>query len=206
MNNRGNVGITAIPLLISFLLIGATASTVMLGDQDSIALDANQTVRNVVDELTKYLKIDDAIGKYYTFNGVRSVKKIVIQIKQIFQNTINMSEVKIKIINENDVMILGYSGHAVECNSGSLFEHRLWDTTNNTFGLIVLIDQDRSLIDHNVMNEDTAFIAIKLPDQFAMKNRESITISITPPGGRTSSVSLETPSFHSSNIISFGKV
>ena len=206
MNNIGNVGVTAIPLLTSFLLIGATTSSVIFDGTDSIALDAEQTVKDTIDEITTYLKIEDAIGKYYTTNGVRSVEKIVILIKQFIRNEINISEVKIKICNNNDVILLDYSGFAVESNSKATFENQVWDSTNNAYSLIVILDKDRSLLDYNIMNGDIAFIAIRLPDQFAMKNSDSITISIMPSKGITSSITLETPSVHISNIISFGKI
>jgi len=185
-------------------LIGASASTIMIEDTDSIALDAKQTLNDTINEITTYLKIEDVIGKYYVTNGVRSVEKIVIYIKQFFRNTINMSEVTIKISNNNDVILLDYSGHAVESNSKAVFEHQVWETTNNAFSLIVIFDKDRSLLDYNIMNEDTAFIAIKLPDQFVMEKDDTITISIIPAKGIIRSIVLETPSFHSSNIISFG--
>jgi archaellin len=173
---------------------------------DDIALDAEQTLKDTIDEITTYLKIEEAIGKYYTTNGIRRVEKIVIFIKQFIPNEINMSEVKIKICNNNDVILLDYSGFAVESNSKATFENQVWDLTNNTYSLIVIHDKDRSLLDYNVMNGDIALIAIRLPDQFAMGNSDSITVSIMPSKGITSSIILETPSVHISNIISFGRI
>lgn len=203
MNNKGSAGIMAIPLLTSFLLIGATASSVVFEGSDDIAMDAEQAMNDVLDEITTYLKIDDAIGKYYTTNGVRRVEKIVILVKQFIQSTINMSEVTIKICNNDDVILLRYSGHAVEGRSGAVFKHQVWDKTNHNFSLIVLVDKDRSLLDYNIMNKDKTFIAINLPENFAMNGGESISVSIIPDKGITSSIVLETPSFHSSNVLSF---
>ncbi len=205
MNNIGSTGITAISLLTSFLVTGA-ASSVMFSSSDDLSENAKQMVNDVVNEITTYLRIEDAIGKYYTTDGVRSVEKIVIFVKEFIQNNINMSELTIQISNNNDILLLKYSGHAVEADSDSIFENKVWDKTNNTFSLIVIIDQDRSLLDYNIMNKDTAFIVIKLPDRFFMKNRDSLTVSIIPSNGITSSILLETPSFHISNIISFGEI
>jgi archaellin len=203
MNNKGSVGITAIPLFSSVFLIGATVSTVMFEGTDDMTNDAEKILNDVIDEITTYLKIDDIIGKYYNTNGNRRVEKIVILVKQLFQNAINMSEMTIKISNNNDIILLGYSGHAVESNSEALFEDQVWGETNNAFSLIVTQDNDRSLLDYNIMNKDTAFIAIKLPEQLAMKNDESIIISLIPAKGIIRSIVFETPSFHSSNILSF---
>lgn len=206
MNNIGSTGIAAIPLLVSFLLVGATTSSVIFEDTDGIGLDAENILKDTLDEITTYLKIEDAIGKYYTTNEVRRVEKIVILVKQFIPNEINISDLKIKICNNKDVILLGYSGFAFESNSKSTFENQVWDLTDNAFSLIVIIDKDRSLLDYNVMNGDIAFIAIRLPDQFAMENSDSITLSIMPSKGTTSSVILETPSCHISDIISFGEI
>jgi len=205
MNNWGSTGIVAIPILTSFILIGA-ASSVMFEGQDDMSEDANQIVNDVIDEITTYLKIDDVIGKYYNTNGTRRVEKIVILVKQFIQNAVNISEVTIKICNSNDAILLSYSGYAVESNSAPLFEHKVWEKTNDAFSLVVILDKDRSLLDYNIMNGDIAFIAIRLPDQLAMKNKESITVSIIPAKGIISNAVLETPSFHPSNIISFGEI
>ena len=206
MNNFGSTGITAVPLLVSFLIVGATTSSVIFDGTDNIALDAEQTLKDTIDEITTYLKIEEAIGKYYTTNGVRRVEKIVLLIKQFIPNEINISEVKIKISNNNDVVLLDYSGFATESNSKATFENQVWNVTNKSFSLIAILDKDRSLLDYNVMNGDIAFIAIRLPDQFTMGNGDSITISIIPARGIISSIILETPSVHISNIISFGKI
>lgn len=206
MNNKGSIGITTVPLLTSFLLIGATASSVIFEGSDNVALNTKQRLNDVIDEITTYLKIDSVIGKYYTTNGIRRVEKIVILVKQFIQSTINMKEVMIKICNNNDVILLGYNGYATEGNSRAVFEHQIWETIDNTFSLIVILDNDRSLLDYGIMNKDKTFIAIRLPDNFAMKDGESISLSIILAKGITSSIVLKTPSFHSSNIISFGEV
>ena len=205
MKNIGSIGTTAIPLLSSFLLMGA-ASSVMFGSSDDLSMDAEQIVNGVLDEITTYLKIEDTLGKYYNNNGTRRVEKIVILVKPFIKSAINISELTIKIRNNDDVILLRYSGSAVESDSGGIFENWIWDETSNAFSIIVVLDKDRSLLDYNVMNEDLVFIAVKLPDRFCMKDDETITISIIPSKGIIRTIVLETPSFHSSDIISFGDV
>ena len=207
MNNKGNMGISAIPVLISFLIAGATTSSVILKSSDTTSGDVGQIVNDALEKITTYLEINDAIGKYDVTDGVRSVEKIVLLVKPLVSTNINMSEVMIKISNDNDVLLLSYSGYAVERSSAeTIFENKIWDKTDNAFGLIVLIDTDNSLLTYSVMNDDTAFIAIKLPSGFAMTNDESLTISIIPAQGTTTSVVIETPSFHTANIISFTEI
>jgi archaellin len=206
MNNIGSMGIVYVALFSGFLLVGTTTSSILLDVSNDISMDARQILNDVVDEITTYLKIEEVIGKYNTTNEDRSVDKIVILVDQFIQNTINVSEIVIKICNNNDVLLLRYSGRAIEVDSGGIFENYLWNTINNTFDLIVIIDDDRSLLEYGSMNKDMVFFAIKLPASFAIKKRESITVSITPGKGITSSIVLKTPSFCSSDIISFEEI
>jgi archaellin len=205
MDNFGTTGITTMALLGSIVIAGG-ASSFMLQNTDTLSTNAQHMINDVIDEIVTYLKIDDVIGKYYTDNGNRRVERIVILVKQPIKNTINMSDLTIKLCNNEDVILLGYSGHAEEYNSKGVFENQVWETTNNAFSLIVVIDTDKSLIDYNIMNGDIAFIAIKLPDRFTIDGNEAVTVSIIPAKGIVSSVVLEAPSFHSSDIISFGDV
>ena len=207
MNNKGNMGVSTISVLVSFLIAGATTSSVILKSSDTTSGDVGQIVNDALEKITTYLEINDAIGKYDVTDGVRSVEKIVLLVKPLVSTNINMSEVMIKISNDNDVLLLSYSGYAVERSSAeTIFENQVWDKTDNAFSLIVLIDKDNSLLTYGFMNDDTAFIAIKLPGGFAMNNDESITVSIIPARGTTTSVVLETPSFHTANIISFTEI
>ena len=109
----------------------------------------------------------------------------------------------IQIKNNNDVIMLGYSGYAIEGNSELIFDHQIWGKTNNAFSIIVIIDEDRSLLDYGILNDDTAFIIIHLPEEFVISKGETISIKITPPKGVYRSFNLVAPSFHASNIISF---
>ena len=205
MNNIGSTGIISMALLSSLLIMGASSSVIFEGSDD-LSEDAKQAVNDALEEITTYLKIEEAIGKYYTTNNERRVERIVIFVKQFITSMVNVSELKIKIQNDVDVIVLSYSGHAEKIGSKPMFSHDIWEKTNNSFSIIVTNDNDRSLLDYNIMNKDRGYIAIKLPESFAMKKSEKISISIIPSKGITSSILCETPSLHISNIISFGEI
>lgn len=202
MNNWGTTGTMTMTLLSIFLMTGVSSS-VIFQSIDDLSSDAEKIANEVIDEITTYLKIDDVIGKYYTNNGVRRVERIVILVKQFIKNTVNMSDLTIKICSDKDVLLLGYSGHAEEYNSQTVFEHQIWEKTDNAFSLIAVIDTDKSLVNYSIMNGDLVFIAIKLPDGFTIGENKDVTVSLIPGKGIVSSVILEVPSFHSSDIISF---
>lgn len=205
-NGLSGAGVTGVALIASFLVAGST-STVMLEDVDNINLDAKRMMNDVLQEITTYLKIDDAIGKYYNTGTNRQIERIILFVKQYISNNINMSQITIGLYNSEDVVLLKYSGDAFEVGSNTLFQHYAWESLeNNTFGALVINDEDRSLLDHNVMNDELVYILIPLPEQFKMGKGESMTVSIIPDNGITTSIYLEPPSFHSKNIISFNQI
>ena len=61
---------------------------------------------------------------------------------------------KIKIQNDVDIIVLSYSGHAEKIGSKPMFSHDIWEKTNNSFSIIVTNDNDRSLLDYNIMNKE----------------------------------------------------
>jgi archaellin len=64
MNTEGNLGLISGILLIVFILIGATAASVIMnGKTDVSEEDYTKIVNEVVDELSNYIKINDVVGK-----------------------------------------------------------------------------------------------------------------------------------------------
>ena len=150
-------GITGMALVASFLVAGS-ASTVMLEDVDDINQEAKIMMNDVLQEIINYIKIDDAIGKYYNTGTNRRIERIVLLVKQYINNDINMSKITIELCNNEDVILLKYSGESFEIGSNTLFQHYAWETLeNNTFSILVTNDEDRSLLDHGVMTSGFIF-------------------------------------------------
>jgi len=195
MNKWGSTGITSIILLISFLLIGTTISSVITsGTGGTTEEDIDEMINGILDEITTYIQIKDQIGKYYLDNGVQKIKKIAILVKPLISQDIDISQLTIKLCNGYDVKILNYSGKAQFIGTNSLFEHPIWDDiTDNSYGFIVTLDSDRSLVDYNILNEDMAYIVIRLSEGFSMVNGETMTITLFPSSGITRTTTIEAP-------------
>ncbi len=195
MNCLGSTSIAAVILLVSFLLIGATvASVISSGTEPGSEEEIEELLDDVINELTTYLQIKDKIGKFSMLNDQLQLQQIVLLLSPLISQDIDVTGLTIKLCDGDAVYILNYSGQAAFVGSHSLFEHPLWDSFNAThFGFLVVHDTDRSLIDFDVLNKDLAYALIKLPEELALKKRESLTITLFPSSGITRTVILEAP-------------
>jgi archaellin len=206
MNATGNMAVSTLPVLACVMLVGATTSSTLFTDSgDHLTKDAQQLVNDVLDDLTTYLKIDDVIGKYDQTTGRQRIEKLVLLVKPLFVCTLDIAHMTITLTNDNDVIILIYSNQTVPVSStSSIFEGTVWETPPNTFSLISIIDTDNSLTDYGIMNDDIAYLTIRIPPGFSFNDDDSLTITLIPPTGITRTILLETPTFHTSSIVSFG--
>lgn len=195
MNKRGSIGIATGILLISLILITATAASVINNQTGGISEEnIEQMLDDVLNEITTYIQIKEKIGKYYTTNGEKQIEKIALLIKPLISQNIDISDLTIKLCNGEDIKILSYSGNTELIGSQKLFDHHIWDKiTYDNFGFIVLSDKDDSLESYNVLNKDMAYIIIKLSEEFAMSKGESMTITLLPLSGTTITLEIEAP-------------
>ena len=196
MNNTGNLGITSVILLISFILIAATAFSVLSNDttNGTSKEEIEQMLDDALDSITKYVQITEKIGKYYGPPKQQKIQKIAIMIKPLISNEIDVSELTIKLCDGNSIRILSYSGHAKPINSNNLFDHPIWDSlTVNNFGFLVTHDKDNSIVDHDVINKNTdmTYIVILLSPDFYMKKGENLIVQLFLSSGIIKTTSLE---------------
>lgn len=209
MNNKGNIGISSVVLLISFILIAITALSVLSENnttttgttQDEI----QQMINEALDPITKYIQITDKLGKYYGPPQQQKIQKIAIMIKPMLSNEIDLSELTIKISDGESVRLLTYSGYVEKIGQNRLFDHPIWDNTEeNTFSFIVTHDKDNSLTDYNILNDNTdmTYIIIKLSVEYYMKKGDTLLVELFPSSGITKTMLLEAP-LPMKSVISF---
>ena len=197
MNNQAQLGLIAVVLLISFLLIGAVSAEVLLTDQTDISEeDLNKITNEIVDELCSYLQIKQIIGKYQMIQSEQKIQNIAVFIKPLVTQDIDVSSITIMLSNGEQLHLLFYNGQAAFIGSNSLFEHPLWDTMpNGSFSLLSTIDDDNSIIQSHLLNKNTdmAFILVKLPDKMAIQYGVEIEMTISASPGLSRTVTLEPP-------------
>lgn len=201
MNKTGSMAITGSIILITTILLGIIAVSVLSSPSDSNSEEDmielyNQIVEESIDEISTYLKITDKLGKYYGEPRHQRIEKIAIMIKPLVTINVDISELTIKICNGNSVKILTFNGISEKIGSQSLFGHSLWDNIDeNKFSFIVTHDKDKSLLEHNTINKnsDMGFIIIKLPKDFYMEKGDNLVVTLFPETGITRTTVLEAP-------------
>lgn len=197
MNNQGVTGIATAILLISFILIGATAASVIMGDSgNNPEENYEEILEEALDEISTYIQIKDALGKYNSTTEEQHIQKIAILIKPLFSIDIDASKLVIKLNNGKQIKMLYYNRQAEFISSNSLFEHPIWTTMTDTdFGFIVILDKDQSIIDYGTINDNTdiTYIIIKLPNDFTMKKGDTLELTLFPSTGVTKTINLKAP-------------
>lgn len=197
MNNQGATGIATAILLISFILIGATAASVIMGDSgNNPEENYEEILEEALDEISTYIQIKDALGKYNSTTEEQHIQKIAILIKPLFSIDIDASKLVIKLNNGKQIKMLYYNRQAEFISSNSLFEHPIWTTMTDTdFGFIIILDKDQSIIDYGTINDntDTTYIIIKLPNDFTMKKGDTLELTLFPSTGITKTINLKAP-------------
>jgi len=198
MNNQGATGIATAVLLISFILIGATAASVIMGGTGENTYEENyeEMLEEALDEISTYIQIKDVLGKYNSTPEEQHIQKIAILIKPLFSIDIDASELMIKLNNGQQVKMLYYNRQAEFIESHSLFEHSIWgNMTDTNFSFIAILDKDRSIIDYDTINDNTdmTYVILKLPEDFTMKKGDILEVTLFPSTGITKIITVEAP-------------
>jgi len=196
-NNEGITGISAAIILASIILIAGAAASVTMNSAEGIREeDYEQMINDSLNEISIYIQIKDIIGKYYSIEGERSIRKIAILIKPLFSIDIDLSNLLIQISNGKQIQMLYYCGTSVFVHAHPIFEHPLWNYQNESnFGIITLLDRDKSLINFSTMNDhtDMAYLTIKLSNNFKLNYGDTIQITILPSVGIVRKITIKAP-------------
>ncbi|MDH7517405.1 MAG: hypothetical protein QHH19_03575 [Candidatus Thermoplasmatota archaeon] len=196
MNKLGSAGTVSTIILVGFILSAIAVASIITGETQETTTEKNteEIVNQVLDEITTYIQIKDQVGKFYTTYGEQRIEKIALLIKPLIIQDIDITGLTIKLTNGYDVKILNYSGKAEFIGESSLFEHKAWDEiTYDSYGFIVTIDRDRSLVEHNIINGDMTYVIIKLDESFSVPQRESTTVTLFPYSGIARTTTLRAP-------------
>lgn len=181
------------------MLVLVTAARIIGQDSTGTEIseeNIDEILDETLDEITTYIQIKDKIGKYYGTPHNYKIKKIAILISPLISQNINMSEMTVKISNNENVKIINFIGISDKIGSNNLFDHPIWDQINeNYFGIITTHDKDNSIINYNTINSNTdmLYLIIKLNGSFSMSNGDINIITLFPSTGIQKTIIIEAP-------------
>ena len=183
--------------ILSILVITSTANTLILEpEEDFSEEEMNELLEAIYDDISTYMKIDKIVGEYESNNGQRVLSHIAIQIHSLFTKEIQINNIIIELSNGYDMKYFTYTNECDVLRNYSLFSHPMFKRlTGNSFGIITIIDNDDSIIKHQLINHnsDRLFIIISLKDPFMIKSGDSFSLTLHPPTGTIRTISIDPP-------------
>ena len=205
MNAHGSIGITAAVIILTSLLVGATAGSLLMQSSDSFDIDLEQFADDAVNEVSTYLVVKDIIGKYSSQDQGRSITQIVMLVTPMFHGNVDISGLSLQLNNGEDICVLTYGDSIGTLSENRIFSHSLWQNLpSDSFGLIVLNDDDDSVETLHCLNDpsDTVYVIIQLPSQYQLTKDDTMILTILPKVGVQRSFFLEAP-LSMSAVVSF---
>jgi archaellin len=196
MDHFGRTGILIIVLLLVMVLVSLTTLSLVNTATDEITEDdVTALINDVVDDITSSLQIKDVLGKYNRINDTYVIQQLAILIQPLVPTEIDMTTVPLQLYSNEDVQFLFYPGNASDAlGYHTLFNHPLWKkVTTAVYGILSLHDTDNSLVAHDVINDDMAYLLIKLPEPYQLEKGETVTLTLFPETGFQKTVTLKAP-------------
>ena len=197
MTDTGNLGLTAGIILIIVVLIAAVAGSVIIQTtQDASNRDLTSITNDALDEITTFLQIKNVVGKYDNIQGQEGIQRIALLIKPLVSIHLDITKITVMISSGDDIRILSFSGQVAPIKSHSLFDHPVWDSTDEgSYSVLSTVDDDNSMTDLHLINKNTdmGFIILNLPGTDLLHYGQSLQLTLIPSPGNECSVTLEPP-------------
>jgi len=200
MGHLGRTGLLITVLLLSMVLISLTTlslvnTVVNTGSAELTEDDVTALINDVVDDITSYIRIKDVLGKYCRVNGTYVIQQLAILIQPLVPTELEMTTVPLQLYGNDYVQFLYYPGDMSDAlGSNTLFDHPLWNKVNATvYGILSIHDTDKSLVTYDMMNDDMAYLLVKLPKAYQLEKGESLTLTLFPETGFQKTVTLTAP-------------
>ena len=197
INNDASAGVAAVLLLITILIIGATASSLMTESPQQVTeSDYTEIIDDVYSEITGYVQIKEIIGKYYAHADSYAIKKIILLITPLCTVNIDLNDVFIELQSKNNFKTIYFNNFPTTSKGSDLFENSYWKNISlDAFGCIVALDTDNSISTYNVINDptDMMYLTILLPEDMVLFKGDKLVLSIVPGSGTIRTVEIIAP-------------
>jgi len=188
MREAGSTGIASAILLIAILLMGSSAIYTAMSQDSMSSGDFEDRVNEILDDMTSYFLVKEGYAKIEG-NEI----KILLLVKPVFDDPISISNLTLQVIDDNSIHVMKPQG--IYEAGKDLFDNDLWNEINQSFGIIPVIDKDKSISKEKTVNGDLFYVALCLRGAEV----ENIEISILSETGSVSIITIDIP-FSTSDV------
>lgn len=200
MNNSASSGIISL-FLSSIMIIGtiAVSNETILKNDDKINYNIDnyeEIINDTLDEISTNFNIKHILGKYYNNEKIYYIGKTIILLKPYFDINFDLSNLHILLTNEEKTILLQNNDKTEFVGSYDVFEHPNWNNISYGFySLLIVSDQDNSIKELNIINENTdmIYITLNISDYFDFEKGDKIKISLIPSNGNSQIFILKAP-------------
>jgi archaellin len=200
MNGSASTGVLSL-LLLSIMLMGtaAVSNELFLGNDGEKIYDIDnyeEIINDSLDEVSTYFNIKHILGKYNNDENKHHIGKAVILLKPYFDINFDMSGLHILLSNGEKTLMLQKNDKTELVGSYDVFEHPSWDYISYGFySVLVVSDQDNSIKEFNVVNENTdmVYVTLTFSDYFNVEKGDEIKVSLIPSCGNSQTFMLKAP-------------
>jgi archaeal flagellin FlaB len=187
-NNLGDMGIGAMIVFIAMVLVAGIAATMLIQTANRLEIQSMTSGQETTREVSTGLQIIDIEGK----NNGGLIADITITIRaRAGSGDIDLSQTILEISNGSRKTLLTYNPTARQFNhtndeNGNIFDTGFWNMSNESFGILVLQDDDQSLsVSHPVLDRgDLVMICVNTTECFhGIGPRDDISGVISPEQG-----------------------
>ena len=201
-NNKGAIGIGALIIFISMILVAGIAANVLIQTMNTLQEKALQTGDETLRDISGGIRVTHISGKA----NISKINQIAIIITPTASANIDLSSTYLSLSDTTKNVIMNYNGSvfASTVSNGLFNTLNSSNLTSTTFGIIVIRDTDSSCdVNSPTINDnDLVVILINTTKCFSGIGRKvDIFGSIYPEYGMSGVISFTTPSSYVDTII-----
>jgi flagellin FlaB len=198
-NDLGDMGIGAMIVFIAMVLVAGIAASVLIQTANKLEIQAMTTGQETTREVATGLQVVDIEGE----NNSGKISNLTITIRaRAGSGDIDLAQTILEISNGSRKTLLTYDPAARQFNqssdeTGNIFETGFWNMTNETFGILVLQDDDSSLSASNpVLNRgDLVMLCVNTTECFnGLGPRADVWGTVSPEQGSPGIFAFRVPS------------
>ena len=203
----GAIGIGAMIVFISMVLVAGIAASVLIQTSGRLETQAMKSGSETVSEVATGIQVDSVLG--FNISGHGNISRLAVEVRpRAGSKGIDLSETVIELSDSSTKNLFTYNeGNFTDTGSidGNIFRWNFYPWDNDTvFGIIVMEDADDSITQSNpVINSgDHVILTLNITKAFGgFSTRINVVGQVIPEEGSPGIISFTTPAAYNDAVV-----